>query len=414
MKKYLSIGFISMLVLGGFSFANKASAETVPPTIGAVSVAPFVINGGITYISNLSTISASATDSGSGINTTSCRYSINNGGGSWTIVASAYNGTNCVFTSVDTTLATGGIGVNAVDVDGNFGVSSWLRNFAVDNTAPVIAIHDKIDVEATSSAGAVVDYTAPDATDNVDATAPATCLPASGSTFPMGITTINCNKTDVLGNVATPTSFQIKVEDTTAPVITLLGDSVVNVPLNGVYVDAGATALDNIDGDITGSIFVTNHVDTSIAGTYLVTYNVNDAAHNTAIEVTRTVVVFVQGSGPLLTSIPPATSPVTAPVTLTITPVPVVNGNDNSGNGNNGQVLGDTSFKFTRTLKRGMKGDDVLELHKKLLALGFYSGSVDDTFGLLLQAAVKAFQKANSPLKIDGIVGPATIELLNK
>ena len=95
-------------------------------------------------------------------------------------------------------------------------------------------------------------------------------------------------------------------------------------------------------------------------------------------------------------------------------------GNENGGGNNsqsgaqaNGQVLGAQTFQFTRTLKLGMKGDDVLELHKKLTVLGFYKGPVDDTFGLLLRAAVKAFQKANPSLKVDGILGPKTIEVLN-
>jgi len=80
-------------------------------------------------------------------------------------------------------------------------------------------LHEKITVEATSSAGAVVTYTAPDATDNIDATTPATCIPASGSTFPIGITSVTCNKADTAGNSAIPTNFDIKVEDTTAPSI---------------------------------------------------------------------------------------------------------------------------------------------------------------------------------------------------
>lgn len=86
-----------------------------------------------------------------------------------------------------------------------------------DTESPVIQAHSDITVEATSAAGAVVTYTAPDATDNVDATAPAICTPASGSTFPLGETTVTCNKTDAAGNHATPTTFKVTVQDTTAP-----------------------------------------------------------------------------------------------------------------------------------------------------------------------------------------------------
>jgi hypothetical protein len=54
-------------------------------------------------------------------------------------------------------------------------------------------------------------------------------------------------------------------------------------------VDAGATAADNYDGDITGSIVVVNPVDVNVVGSYTVTYNVTDGAGNPATEVSRTV-----------------------------------------------------------------------------------------------------------------------------
>ena len=77
--------------------------------------------------------------------------------------------------------------------------------------------------------------------------------------------------------------------DNTSPVITLLGDSVVTVEVGSNYVDAGATASDNVDGDLTASIDTNSDVDTSTVGTYLVTYNVSDTAGNAATEVIRTV-----------------------------------------------------------------------------------------------------------------------------
>jgi hypothetical protein len=77
--------------------------------------------------------------------------------------------------------------------------------------------------------------------------------------------------------------------DTTAPVITLTGSSVVDLTVGETYTDAGATATDNIDGDITESIVRVNPVNTEVADTYTVTYNVSDAAGNPATEVTRTV-----------------------------------------------------------------------------------------------------------------------------
>ena len=79
--------------------------------------------------------------------------------------------------------------------------------------------------------------------------------------------------------------------DTTPPVITLLGDATVSIPVGTSYTDAGATATDAVDGDITSKIVVTDPVDTTTPGTYTVTYTVSDSAGNAATPVTRTVTV---------------------------------------------------------------------------------------------------------------------------
>ena len=56
--------------------------------------------------------------------------------------------------------------------------------------------------------------------------------------------------------------------------------------------DPGATATDNVDGDITADIVIDDSaVDTSTLGTYRVTFNVSDAAGNAAEEVIRNVTV---------------------------------------------------------------------------------------------------------------------------
>ena len=51
--------------------------------------------------------------------------------------------------------------------------------------------------------------------------------------------------------------------DTTAPVITITGANPVEVDLGSTYSDAGATAADSYDGDLTSSITVSSNVDTS-------------------------------------------------------------------------------------------------------------------------------------------------------
>ena len=86
--------------------------------------------------------------------------------------------------------------------------------------------------------------------------------------------------------------------DTVRPVITLTGSATMNVAVGGVYTDPGATASDNVDGNITSRIVVAGAtVNVNTAGTYVITYNVSDAAGNAATQVTRTVIVAVGGGG---------------------------------------------------------------------------------------------------------------------
>ena len=81
--------------------------------------------------------------------------------------------------------------------------------------------------------------------------------------------------------------------DTTKPVITLYGHAEVTLTVGDTYHDAGATATDDVDGDLTTAIVTVSDVNTSHAGTYHVTYNVFDAAGNPADKVVRTVIVKV-------------------------------------------------------------------------------------------------------------------------
>ncbi len=79
--------------------------------------------------------------------------------------------------------------------------------------------------------------------------------------------------------------------DTQKPLISLEGDATVALVVGDTYIDAGATASDNVDGDITANIVTISMVNTAIAGSYTVKYNVSDTAGNDADEVTRTVIV---------------------------------------------------------------------------------------------------------------------------
>ncbi|PIV30054.1 MAG: hypothetical protein COS35_08735, partial [Zetaproteobacteria bacterium CG02_land_8_20_14_3_00_50_9] len=93
----------------------------------------------------------------------------------------------------------------------------------------------------------------------------------------------------------------ITVTDGLKPVITMAGATDVYTATGVAYVDAGAAAADNFDGNITAKIVATSTVNTAVPGMYTVTYNVTDLAGNKAIPVVRRV--FVQDTtAPVVTA----------------------------------------------------------------------------------------------------------------
>ena len=73
-------------------------------------------------------------------------------------------------------------------------------------------------------------------------------------------------------------------------------------------------------------------------------------------------------------------------------------------------------FIFYRSLKKGMKGQDVIELKKLLIAKGYKDGITTDTstsknFGPATRKLVKQFQEDNG-LTVDGVAGKQTITTL--
>lgn len=94
--------------------------------------------------------------------------------------------------------------------------------------------------------------------------------------------------------------------DNAPPVIDLLGTDTVWVELGTPYVDAGATAFDNVDGTLTGQIAMNNSVDVNVVDTYYVNFSVTDQANNTAY-ATRVVIVTPDATDPVITLTPPDT-----------------------------------------------------------------------------------------------------------
>ncbi len=86
--------------------------------------------------------------------------------------------------------------------------------------------------------------------------------------------------------------------DNTKPVITLIDSNIINIELGNAYNEPGATAFDNVDGDISANIQISGNVNTLQVGTYVISYNVADSAGNNAETVTRTVNVTNDVTGP--------------------------------------------------------------------------------------------------------------------
>ncbi|WP_083426215.1 immunoglobulin-like domain-containing protein [Tenacibaculum todarodis] len=160
-----------------------------------------------------------------------------------------------------------------------------------DTTAPVITLNgtSTMDIDQGSS------FTDPGATasDNIDGNLTSSIVvTGTVNSSVVGTYTLNYNVSDAAGNPAIQVSRTVNVNavaDTTVPIITLNGSSTMNLTLGDSFTDPGATATDNVDGNLTSSIVVTGTVNTASAGTYTLNYNVSDAAGNAATQVTRTV-----------------------------------------------------------------------------------------------------------------------------
>jgi hypothetical protein len=68
--------------------------------------------------------------------------------------------------------------------------------------------------------------------------------------------------------------------DRLAPIVTPVGEAQMTIPAGAEYIEEGATAIDDIDGDVAASLVITGDVNTAIVGTYVVDYAALDRAGN--------------------------------------------------------------------------------------------------------------------------------------
>ncbi len=151
-----------------------------------------------------------------------------------------------------------------------------------DTTAPVITLN-----------GGETGYYSPGytyteqgftATDNYDGdlTAQVVCAQNTDS--------ITYSISDRFGNTTSVTRT-LECKDVVAPIITLNGSDHIEISQNAPFTDDGATAADDVDGDLTAALTVAGTIDTSVLGEQTLTYQVTDSSGNLC-EVQRIVNVI--------------------------------------------------------------------------------------------------------------------------
>jgi tetratricopeptide (TPR) repeat protein len=149
-----------------------------------------------------------------------------------------------------------------------------------DFSPPKLKLPLSVTEEATSKDGVQAHFGA-SATDRVDGPLPVTCTPASGSTFPLGVTAVSCSAIDAAG-LAANGDFTVNVDDTKAPALTLPGDlSVQAISAKGAEVTYQASASDLVDGAISPSCAPTSG-GIFLVGTTRVSCSATDKAGNTS------------------------------------------------------------------------------------------------------------------------------------
>jgi hypothetical protein len=199
----------------------------------------------------------------------------------------------------------------ATDSHGNV-ANTGFSITVVDTTPPVITVPANATLEATSAAGAVYTYTAA-ALDNVDGALTPTCNPASGLTFPIGATVVNCTATDAAGNEGHG-SFTVTIVDTVKPVLTvpanialvaLAGATTASVTYSASATDL-AVSIAVTCTSVAGSVNTFPATQQFPLGTTVVTCSANDGHGNTS---TASFTVTVQQTYGILGPLSPYQAP---------------------------------------------------------------------------------------------------------
>ncbi|MBL4828126.1 MAG: HYR domain-containing protein [Spongiibacteraceae bacterium] len=210
------------------------------------------------------------------------------------------------------------VNCQASDSDGNT-TSDSFEITIIDTTSPLLTLPNDLVNEASSSLGASVSFNA-QASDKVDGASSVSCNPASGTTFPLGESSIKCTAWDKQGNT-TIGLFNVTVIDSIAPQLQLPTDMTIETTsTSGTAVTYSVTASDIVDGNVpivcfpvSGSVFT--------VGVSPVACEASDSHANTAADGFLVMVLETSDDGA-----PPPTSSSSVLLTWSI-PTSRENGN---------------------------------------------------------------------------------------
>jgi hypothetical protein len=135
-----------------------------------------------------------------------------------------------------------------------------------DVTPPTLHLPDDITVEATDASGTNVTYSVT-ATDDRDPNPTVTCTPSSGSFFPVGTTTVNCQATDASGNVATG-SFVVHVYAPLRLAVTVNSQGMVSSQTGVATISGTVTCSRAISVDLSGTLKQLFAKRVTVSGTF--------------------------------------------------------------------------------------------------------------------------------------------------
>lgn len=165
------------------------------------------------------------------------------------------------------------------DSHGNHGTKSFVVDLQrLPAGTPIFSLPANRIAEATGPTGAIVTYSA-SAKDRSGRSLSITCLPRSGSRFPLGTRSVTCSAS-VPGGETKQESFDVTVRDTTKPSLTAPASiSVEADSKDGAVVTYTFSASDLVSGDVPVSCAPASGTRLSI-GSHAVTCTAKDAAGN--------------------------------------------------------------------------------------------------------------------------------------